>query len=180
MGVDEVFIESFINKTGCDWAQEFSMFDNGAIKTEHAFEEKIDTIATAKRVIQVSQYPACIKERKYSTSVIDIITGLQGLLQTLANPEKYVNGLNFINPSNDSTRHDIQLNFTLKTQAQLVDTLVQTVSGVIQSVVALSDKDNDSKTFEMALEGLNIAHDNMKVSIVKRLQRLCADSEPSV
>ena len=69
----------------------------------------------------------------------------------------------------------------MKSQAQLVDILVQNVSGVIQGVSALSEKENNnSKTFEMALEGLRIAHAKMRGSIGERLHLVPAEIEPSV
>ena len=92
-----------------------------------------------------------------------------------------MNALNVINPSDYLTGHAIQLKLTLKTQAQLVHILVQTVSGVIQGVVALAEKEkNYSKIFEMYLEGLNIAHEKMKGSIGERIHLITAESEPSV
>ena len=60
-----------------------------------------------------------------------------------------------INLVDDPNGHEIQLKLTLNTQAQLVDVLVQTFSGVIQGGVVFSEKDkNVSKTCEMDLEGL--------------------------
>ena len=48
-------------------------------------------------------------------------------------------------------------------------------------MLALADKyNNDSKTFEMALERLNISHENIKGSIGERVHILPAESEPSV
>ena len=69
------------------------MFDDFAIKTELAFEEKFDALATAKKVIQALRFHARINYREDSTSMIDSITGLQGLLQTLANYKEDVNAL---------------------------------------------------------------------------------------
>ena len=124
------------------------MFDDGAIKTERAFEEKIEALTTAKKVMRALRSPARIKEREDSTSVINSITVFMGLLQTLANHEKTVNALNVINNINEPTGHAIKLKLTLKTQAQFVYILVQKMSGVIQGVLALDKKDNnDSKTF---------------------------------
>ena len=137
-----MFIDSVVKTTGSDWAQEFSLFDDGAVNTERAIEENIDALATAKRVMWTFCSPARIKERKYSTSVIDSIIGIQGFIHTLVKPEESVEYLDIINPINDHTKHSIQLNFTLKTQDWLVDVLVQTVSGVIQGVAALFKKDN--------------------------------------
>ena len=172
-----MFIESFINNTRCDWAQEFSMFDDVAVKNDYVFEENIDALATDKKVVRALQSPVCIKEREDSASVIDSITGLQRLLQTLVETEEAVNALNVINPIDDPTRNDIQLKLTLKTQTQFIDLFVQKVSGVIQGVVALSDKDNkNSNTFEMALEDLKISHERMKGSIGEIIHLLPADS----
>ena len=95
--------------------------------------------------------------------MIDSIKVLQVLFQTLVKPEEPVNALNSIDTINDPTGHDIQLKLILKTQAQLVDILVQTVSGIIQVVVYLAEKDNnDSKTFELALGVLKVEHEKMK------------------
>ena len=70
------------------------------------------------------------------------------LQQTLAKPQEAVNDLNVINTIDDPTSNNLQLKLTLKFQSQLVDILVQTVSGVIQGVVSLADKYNsNSKTF---------------------------------
>ena len=70
VGVDEVFIDSFIMNNGCDWAQELSMFNDGSINTEHAFEENIDTFAAAKKFMQALHCTARIKEHKYCTPVV--------------------------------------------------------------------------------------------------------------
>ena len=92
-----------------------------------------------------------------------------------------MNDLNAINPIDDPTGHDLQLKLTLKYQSQLVDILVQNVSGVIQGVADLSEKDNNnSKTFEMALEVLRIAHEKLKGSIGEGLHIVPAESEPSL
>ena len=48
-----------------------------------------------------------------------------------------MNDLNVINPIDDPTGYDIQLKLTLKTQAQLVDMLVQNVSGFIEVLISL-------------------------------------------
>ena len=76
VGVDGVFIEFFFIKTVCDWTQKISMFDDGAIKTEREFEKDIDALATTKKVMQVLRSLVHIKEREYSTSMIDSIAGL--------------------------------------------------------------------------------------------------------
>ena len=113
-------------------------------------------------------------------SVIDNVTELQGFLQTLMKPQEAVNALNVINPIDDTTGHDLQLKLTLKYQDQLVYILVQNLSGVIQAVAALSEMDNNnSKTFEMALGGLRIAHEKLKGSIGERLRLLPFEIEPS-
>ena len=89
----------------------------------------------------------------------DSITELQGLLHTLEKPQEAANALNSIHHIDDPTGHDIQLKLSLKTQAQLVYIFVKTVSGVIQGVITLDEKDNNySKTFEMYLGYLNITH----------------------
>ena len=68
----------------------------------------------------------------------------------------------------------------MKYQDQLVDILVQNVSGVIQGVADLSEKDNNnSKTFEMSLGGLRISHEKLKGSIGERLHILPSEIEPS-
>ena len=123
--------------------------------------------------------PERIKEREYSTSVIGSITVLQVLLQTLTNTKESVNALNVINPIYDPTGHDTQLNLTLKTQSQLIEILVQTLSVIIQDVLSLVEK-YESNNFEMTLSSLNIAHEKMKASIGKILHLISADSEPSV
>ena len=87
VGVDEGFIESCIKKTGCDWAQELSMFNYGYVKTEHVFEENIEALTTSKKSMHVLHSHVCIKERQDSTSILDSITELQGFLQTLAKPQ---------------------------------------------------------------------------------------------
>ena len=119
------------SKNGCEREQDLSMFNDGAIKTERAFEEKIGALATAKKVIQEIFYPARIKERDDSTPVIDSIREIQAFLQNIENPQEAVKYLNVINPINEPTGYNIQLKLTLKNQAELVDILVQTVSGVI-------------------------------------------------
>ena len=74
VGVGEVFIASFINKTGCDWSQEFSMFNDGVSKSERVFEENIDAIATSNNFMQALRSPVFIKECEDYTSLIDSIS----------------------------------------------------------------------------------------------------------
>ena len=125
------------------------MFNYRSIKTERVFEENIDALATDNNFVQALFSPVRIKEREDSTSVIDSITSLQGFLQTLAKPQETLNALNVINPIGDPTGHDIRLKLNFKTQYHLVDVLVQTVSGVVQCMVALDEKyNNDSKYFK--------------------------------
>ena len=125
------------------------MFNYGAVKNERLFEENINALNTAKKFMQAILSPTCIKEREYSTSAIDNITELQGFLHTLVNPQEDVNALNVINPIDEPTGNELQLNMDLKSQAQLVDILVQNLCGVMQGVLHLADKDNNySKPFE--------------------------------
>ena len=83
------------------------MFDDFSIKTDRAFEENIETLATPKKVMRVLRSPALIKEREYFTSMIDGITELHGFLQTISNPSEAVDALNVINTSSDPTGHGI-------------------------------------------------------------------------
>ena len=117
------------------------MFNYGAVNNEHMFEENIYSLTTANKFMQKLCSPAHIYGHEYSMSVIDDVTELQGFLQTLVKPQGAVNALNVINPIDDTTGHDLQLKLTLKYQDQLVDILVQNVSGVIQGVADLSEKD---------------------------------------
>ena len=55
-------------------------------------------------------------------------------------PQEDLDSLNVINIVDDPSGHDMQFKLTLNNQAQLLYFLVKTVSGVIQCVVALSEK----------------------------------------
>ena len=74
VGLGEGFVEPCIKKTGCDWAQELSMFNDGYVKTEYTFEENIYTLTTSKKSMQELHSHMRIKKLQDSTYIIDSIT----------------------------------------------------------------------------------------------------------